>query len=102
MLLCLQWRMADIDIQHVPESNRYEARDGDDVVGLLAYETRGDVVVLTHTEVEPPAEGRGVGSGLARTALDDIRAGSKQVDPQCPFVAAWIDRHPDYGDLIAQ
>lgn len=94
--------MADIDIQHVPEGNRYEARDGDEVLGWILYETRGEVVVLTHTEVEPAAEGKGVGSGLARTALDAIRAEGRQVDPQCPFVAAWIERHPDYAELIAQ
>lgn len=92
--------MSELRVTHVPEQNRYEARAGDELLGALAYEARPDVVVLTHTEVEPAAEGRGVGSALARTALDDVRHRGLRVDPQCPFVAAWIERHPDYADLV--
>src|SRR5690606_17493780 len=54
----------------------------------------------THTVVETAAEGRGVGSALARTALDAARAEGLRVVPQCPFIAAYIARHPDYADLV--
>lgn len=55
-----------------------------------------------HTEVEPRYEGRGVGSALARTALDEARAAGLRVLATCPFFAGWIERHPDYQDLLYQ
>lgn len=56
--------------------------------------------VLSHTGVEPSHEGRGVGSHLARTALDDIWARDLKVMPVCPFILGWIRKHPEYGDLL--
>lgn len=94
--------MAEIRVQHVPERQRYEAVVGQDVLGVAEYEQHGEAVVLTHTVVEPAAEGKGVGSALARTALDAARADGLQVVPQCHFMATWIDRHPDYADLVAR
>ncbi len=93
--------MVDFNIQHNPDRNRFEAISGEDLLGRVDYEDRGEVVVLTHTVVEPAAEGKGVGSALARTALEHAREEGRTVDPQCPFIAAWIDRHPDYADLVA-
>jgi predicted GNAT family acetyltransferase len=58
--------------------------------------------VLVHTEVEPRAEGTGLGSQLVTEALDDIRARGLRVVPLCPFVAAYIRRHPDYADLVVK
>jgi uncharacterized protein len=46
-------------------------------------------------------EGHGVGSALARSALDEVRAkGERDVVPVCPFIHGWIDDHPEYGDLV--
>jgi hypothetical protein len=90
----------ELTVTDVPEADRYEARAGDRVVGLAAYQRRGDRVVFTHTEVDPDAEGSGVGSTLVRGALDDVRAHGRQVVAHCSFVRAWIDRHPDYADLV--
>ena len=56
-----------------PEESRYEIRDGDHVLGLAAYERRGDTTVFTHTEVDPDAGQNGLGSTLVRAALDDVR-----------------------------
>lgn len=84
-----------------PGERRYEAWLGDRLVGTAEYRVRGSRVLFFHTVVEPALEGHGVGSGLARTALDDVRAKGLQVIPRCPFFAAWIRRHPDYADLIA-
>ncbi len=85
----------------VPEADRYEIRDGDRLLGLAAYERRGDRVVFTHTEVDPQAEGSGLGGKLVRAALDDVRGQGGRVVPQCSFVRGWIERHPEYGDLVA-
>ncbi|WP_254780905.1 GNAT family N-acetyltransferase [Modestobacter sp. DSM 44400] len=83
-----------------PERSRYEIRDGDRLVGLAAYQRRGDQVVFTHTEVEDSAEHSGLGSRLVRGALDDVRASGGSVVPVCSFVRDWIERHPEYRDLV--
>ena len=58
-------------------------------------------MIFTHTEVEDRFEGQGVGSALARFALDDVRAaGTRKVLPLCPFIKGWIEKHPDYADLV--
>ena len=80
-----------------PAENRYELREGGDVVGLLEYERRGDEVDLFHTEVRPELRNRGLGETLVRGALDDLRARGERVVPTCPFVAAFIRRHPEYA-----
>ncbi|WNV74679.1 GNAT family N-acetyltransferase [Geodermatophilus sp. DSM 44513] len=87
-------------MRDVPEQSRYEVSDGDRVLGLAAYRRQGDRVVFTHTEVDPAAGGRGVGSSLVRGALDDVRTRGLRAVPLCPFVRAWLDRHPDYADLV--
>ena len=94
--------MATVDVRDVPARQRYEATAGDELLGVAHYERQGDVLVLTHTEVQPAAEGQGVGSALARTALDDARSAGQRVLPQCEFMAAWIERHPDYADLVTE
>lgn len=85
-----------------PMRSRYEARAGDQVAGYIAYRTRPGVVVLVHTEVDPAFEGRGVGSLMARSVLEALRSGGMQVDPVCPFITSYIERHPEFGDLVAR
>ncbi len=85
-----------------PEADRYEIRDGDRLLGLAAYQRRGDELVFTHTEIDPEAEGSGLGGKLVRAALDDVRAKGGRVEPRCSFVRGWIERHPEYGDLVAR
>jgi predicted GNAT family acetyltransferase len=91
----------DVTVTDVPERRRYEASLGGRAVGLAAYRRDGGTVVFTHTEVDPAAEGRGVGAALARAALDDVRARGLRAVPACPFIAGWIERHPEYADLVA-
>jgi predicted GNAT family acetyltransferase len=88
-------------VRNDPEADRYEIRDGDQVLGIAAYRHRGDTLVMTHTEVDPHSGRSGLGSTLVRAALDDVRAHGQKVVPLCPFVRGWIDRHPDYADLVA-
>lgn len=70
-------------------------------VGELSYHRRDTEIVALHTEVSETAEGKGVGGALARALLDDAREGDLKVVPQCPFVAGFLDRHPEYADLRA-
>ncbi len=90
-----------MDLNVTDTGDSYVIRADGVQVGLSLYRRRGDRVVFTHTEVDPAFEGHGVGSALARAALDDVRARGLRAVPLCPFVRAWIDRHPDYEDLVA-
>ncbi len=84
-----------------PEQSRYEAHLDGVYAGRADYELGDDVIAFTHTVVEPQFEGRGVAGALVRTALDAVRAdGTRQVVPQCPYVKVWIEKHPDYLDLV--
>ena len=85
-----------------PDEQRFEARVDGELAGFAEYRLRGDdVIIFTHTEVDDAYEGRAVGSALARQALDAVRdAGERRVVPRCPFIKAWIDRHPDYRELL--
>jgi predicted GNAT family acetyltransferase len=64
------------------------------------YKRRDGTIIFTHTEVPPGFEGKGVGNALARAALDYARSEGMRVIPRCPFVDAFIRRHPEYQDLV--
>ena len=70
-------------------------------VAFAAYADDGAVRTFTHTVVPRAAEGQGVGSRLIAGALADVRARGLRIVPQCAFVRAWLQRHPDDGDLLA-
>lgn len=90
----------NLDITHNKQTNRFEtAVDGQ--TGYVSYQDNGDTLVYDHTEVPEALSGRGIGSALIKHALDFARAHDKKVVPQCPFVASYIDKHPDYQDLVA-
>jgi predicted GNAT family acetyltransferase len=87
------------DIIHNRDQHRYEL----EVEGHLAatyYELEGDVITFVHTEVPPELGGKGVGSKLIKGALDQVRAARLTVVAQCPFVKAYIEKHPEYQDLL--
>ncbi|NGO11383.1 N-acetyltransferase [Streptomyces sp. HC44] len=94
-----------IKVIDVPEAGRYEARvDGDSaaVAGFAQYIRTAELIAFVHTEVAPEHEGKGVGSELARTSLDEARAAGLRVLATCPFYATWISRHAEYADLLYQ
>ncbi|WP_066657745.1 MULTISPECIES: GNAT family N-acetyltransferase [unclassified Sphingomonas] len=66
------------------------------------YAVSGDVITFTHTIVPPALEGRGIASRLIRHALSEARARGLRVVPQCPFVAAYIRKHPEWADLLVE
>jgi predicted GNAT family acetyltransferase len=90
-----------ITIVDRPDRGQYEIKVDDEPVGLLSYRLAGDVITHRHAEIDPSFGGRGLGSALARFALDDARARGLTVIPRCPFVAAFIVRHHEYEDLMA-
>jgi predicted GNAT family acetyltransferase/glutaredoxin len=92
---------ADAEVVDVPEASRYELRLGGRLVGLAAYRRRNGRIAFTHTEVEDACEGQGFGSRLAEVALQDARRQGLEVVPLCPFIAHYIERHPEYRPLVA-
>jgi len=91
----------DTEFVDNPDHHRYELRSGDQLVGFIDYRLHGDVIRLIHTEVPPEFGGQGHASTLARSALDDARARGLQVQPDCPYVRSYIQKHPAYADLVA-
>ncbi|GGS93022.1 hypothetical protein GCM10010156_59100 [Planobispora rosea] len=83
-----------------PEAGRFEILVDGRVAGFAEYRRSGTKVSLTHTEIDPAFEGRGLGSILARGALDASRAEGLSVLPFCSFIRGYIERHPDYLDLV--
>jgi uncharacterized protein len=81
---------------------RYEAVLDGRVVGFSQYALTDDVITFLHTEVDQTVEGKGLGSRLAAGALDDVRRRGLNVVARCPFIAAYIKRHRDYADLLAE
>jgi predicted GNAT family acetyltransferase len=91
---------ADEAVQDVPARARYELVLDGVLAGFLEYAPHRDRLVLTHTEVNPDIGGQGLGGRLVRAVLDDIRGRGGVIEPRCPFVAAWIGKHPEYADLV--
>lgn len=89
-----------IAITNNSAESRYEARVGDVVAGFAEYRLRPGTITFTHTEIADEFEGKGIGSLLAAGALDSARAAGLLVRPLCPFIAAYIRRHPEYLDIV--
>jgi predicted GNAT family acetyltransferase len=88
-----------IAVERNEQRSRYEVRAGG-LMAVLTYARAGDEIVFLHTLVPEPLEGRGIASQLARTALEDARAAHLRVVAQCPYVAAYVRRHPEYLEIL--
>ncbi|MEU8887797.1 GNAT family N-acetyltransferase [Streptomyces sp. NPDC048442] len=93
-----------VEIVDAQDAGRYEARvDGSDrTAGISQYIRTPELIAFVHTEVAPDFEGKGVGAALVRQSLDEARAAGLRVLAVCPFYSGWIQRHPDYQDLLYQ
>ena len=87
--------MVDVVTNNEAES-RYEIHVDGALAGFLEYRTVGDVLALVHTEVDEAYAGQGLGGRLAKYALDDAKTRDVKISPLCPFVAKYIDKHPEY------
>ena len=86
-------------VTHNAAAGQFEART-EHGLALLKYVPRGSALDMVHTEVPPAAGGQGIGMSLARAALEHARSQKVQVIPSCPFVKAYIGKHPEYADLV--
>lgn len=80
-------------------ANRFEIRL-DEGLAQVEYRILADRIAFLHTEVPVEAEGKGVAGKLAKTALDYAREHGMIVLPYCPYIAAYIKKHPEYQDLV--
>lgn len=86
---------------HDNEAKRQFELEVEGHVAFAAYELNGRTITFTHTVVPKELGGKGVGSTLARGALDQVRARGLKVIAQCPFIAAFIKKNEEYADLLA-
>jgi predicted GNAT family acetyltransferase len=87
-------------VSDAPEQSRFEIRVDGQLAGYAQYRRRPGRVVFTHTEIAPGYQGRGLAARLAREALDAVRAEGSVVTPLCPYIAGYIQKHPDYVGLV--
>ena len=89
-----------IEIIDAVDSSRYEARVDGELAGILEYVEKRGRLALSHTEVLPEFEGRGIASRLAKFGLDQARRKGLGVIVICPFVRSYVERHPEERDII--
>ena len=85
---------------HNAAEERFELRIGGELC-LLNYRRSAGNLVIYHTEVPQPFEGRGLAERMTRAALDFARSENLQVEPRCSYTAYFMQKHPEYDDLLA-
>ncbi len=89
-----------VTVREASERCRFEVLVDDEVVGFAVYHLDAGRAAIPHTEVDPAHGGRGVATELIHTVLDSARERGQQVLPYCPFVSAYIRKHPEYVVLV--
>lgn len=89
----------DLSIQRNEAAQRFETTV-DGVLCVLDYRLRDGVLSIDHVGVPQPVGGRGIAAALTKTALDTARSRNWRVVPHCAYAATWIERHPQYRDLV--
>jgi predicted GNAT family acetyltransferase len=92
----------DLRVADNRDELRYELWFGETLAGFIKYQSGPGAITLIHTEVDNAFEGRGLGGRLVASALDDIRARGLKLVPVCPFVRAYLRRHPEHKDLVVR
>lgn len=91
--------MSDAAVRQNTADDRFES-DVDGGVAFVEYIIDGDEITFTHTEVPKEAEGKGAAGKLVAEAMAFARAEKLRVIPQCAYVASWLQRHPEYDDVL--
>ncbi|WP_345298352.1 GNAT family N-acetyltransferase [Candidatus Villigracilis affinis] len=91
---------SELHVIHNAEKKRFEIQV-DSYTAVLAYLLNGNIIVFTHTGVPPELEGRGIGSLLVKTGMQYAKEHNLKVNSLCWFVSGYIERHPEFQDLLA-
>jgi predicted GNAT family acetyltransferase len=89
-----------VEVHDVAAEHRFVLTVDGKVAGFARYRAAPDRIVFTHTEIDPAYEGQGLGSRLASAAIELVRERKLGIEPQCPFIAAYIKRHPEYQESV--
>jgi hypothetical protein len=92
---------SSLNVERDESRHRFEIRSGDERAVLVYRDAADGALVLIHTEVPAGLQGRGLGGQLAQAAFEYARSAGRKVVVVCPYVKAWLDRHPEYGELLA-
>ena len=90
----------ELHVIHNAEKKRFEIQV-DSYTAVLAYSLNGHIIIFTHTGVPPELEGRGIGSLLVKTGMQYAKEHNLKVNSLCWFVSGYIERHPEFQDLLA-
>jgi predicted GNAT family acetyltransferase len=94
--------VSDIEVRDNPAHHRFELLVDGEAAGLAAYKSRAGAIIVLHSEVDPRFRGQGLAGELARRTLDQIRERDLHVVPLCPFFARYVERHPEYLDMVEE
>jgi len=89
----------NLQVTHNKARNRFEIQLND-MFARVAYIPAKNHILYTDTEVPAEFEGRGIGSKLAHFAMEYARENGLKVQPLCPFISAYVRRHPEYNDIV--
>jgi hypothetical protein len=91
-----------VEVKDNGNEHRYEVFKDGELAGFTIYRRRPGIIAFVHTEIDERFEGEGLGSRLVHDALGDARRDSLAVLPFCPFVNGYIERHPEYVELVPE
>lgn len=89
----------EYNVVHNEEESRFETTV-DGLLSVVDYRKRDNLLLVTHTGVPTPLEGRGIAGAITKALLDYVRENGLKVRPICPYTKAYIKRHPEYDDII--
>ena len=89
----------EVKVTNNTKQSQFETRIGDSVA-VAAYELEPGQITFTHTSVPPELSGKGIANELARAGLDHARTENLKVVAACSFIAKYIQRNPEYQDLV--
>lgn len=89
-----------MEFRNDTEGGRYVLEEDGHLAARTEYQDRQGRLFFAHTEVDPTYEGKGLAGELVERALDDVRRSGRRIVPLCSYVRGWIERHPDYDDLV--
>ena len=93
-----------MDFRNDTAGGRYvleeEGPDGTHVVAFTEYREAHGRLLFPHTEVDPAHEGQGLAGRVVKGALDDVHTQGRKIVPLCPYVRRYVERHPEYSDLV--
>ncbi len=87
------------DVIDNAQESRFELHT-DGATAIIGYSRDGDIISLDHTEVPDALAGRGIGSAIVKGALDSLKARNQKIRVRCSFIAKYIEKHPEYRELL--